>query len=173
MKRNLISILILALVVVNVVLTAIMMFSVTGTSKKTAALVDNISQAIALELVDPNAASVATGPAVPMDQVEIYNIADSMTIPLRIGEDGQQHYCVAEVALSINTKDKDYKTYGSDLSGRESLIKSEIINVISGHTLEEAQADQEGLRAEILSAIQRMFNSQFVFGVSFSSIMYQ
>ena len=34
MKKNLISILILALMVVNLVLTAIMMFSVMGTAKK-------------------------------------------------------------------------------------------------------------------------------------------
>ena len=50
MKKNLISIIILALLVVNVVLTAIMMFSVTGASRKTAALVDNISTALNLEL---------------------------------------------------------------------------------------------------------------------------
>ena len=42
MKKNLISVIILALLIVNIVLTAIMMFSVTGASKKTAALVDNI-----------------------------------------------------------------------------------------------------------------------------------
>ena len=51
MKKNLISIIILALLIVNIVLTAIMMFSVTGASKKTAALVDNIATALDLELV--------------------------------------------------------------------------------------------------------------------------
>ena len=50
MKKNLISIVILALLIVNIVLTAIMMFSVTSASKKTAALVDNISKALDLEL---------------------------------------------------------------------------------------------------------------------------
>ncbi len=173
MKRNLISILILALLIVNVVLTAIMMFSVTSTSKKTAALVDNISSAIALELTDPNAASLSNAAAVPMDQIEVYSIPDSMTIPLKMGEDGKQHYCVVGVSLSINTKDKDYKTYGSDLSAQDSLIKSEVNSVISGYTLEEAQTDQEGMKAEILAGIQKLFGSQFVFAVNFSSIMYQ
>ena len=46
MKKNLISVIILALLIVNIVLTAIMMFSVTGASKKTAALVDNIATAL-------------------------------------------------------------------------------------------------------------------------------
>ena len=48
MKKNLISVIILALLIVNIVLTAIMMFSVTGASKKTAALVDDIAMVLDL-----------------------------------------------------------------------------------------------------------------------------
>ena len=50
MKKNLISIIILALLIVNIVLTAIMMFSVTTTNRKTAALVGDIASAISLDL---------------------------------------------------------------------------------------------------------------------------
>ena len=46
MKKNLLSIIILALLVVNIVLSAIMMISVTSASKKTAALVSDISTII-------------------------------------------------------------------------------------------------------------------------------
>ena len=45
MKKNLLSIVILALLIVNVVLTSVMLFSVTGTMKKTANLIDSISVA--------------------------------------------------------------------------------------------------------------------------------
>ncbi|MDD3367748.1 MAG: flagellar basal body-associated FliL family protein [Lachnospiraceae bacterium] len=173
MKRNLLSILILALLIVNVVLTAIMMFSVTSTTKKTAALVDNISSALALELSDPGASAVSEAASVDMEDVQPYEIADAMTIPLTTGEDGEAHYCVVSVALSMNTKDPGDKTYGADLTTRESLIKSEIIDVIGSYTLEEAKADQDGMKKEILSQIQAMFDSEFIFDVSFSSIMYQ
>ena len=57
MKKNMLSILILALLIVNVVLTAIMMFSVTGTAKRTSALIDDISAAINLDLENQNVAS--------------------------------------------------------------------------------------------------------------------
>ena len=50
MKKNLLSIIILALLVVNIVLSAIMMISVTSASKKTAALVSDISTIIGLEI---------------------------------------------------------------------------------------------------------------------------
>ena len=48
MKRNLLSIIILALLVVNIVLSAIMMVTVSSASKKTAALVADISTIIGL-----------------------------------------------------------------------------------------------------------------------------
>ena len=50
MKKNLLSIAILALLIVNVVLTSVMLFSVNGTMKKSAALIDSISVALKLEM---------------------------------------------------------------------------------------------------------------------------
>jgi flagellar FliL protein len=51
MKKNLLTILILALMIVNVALSVITMISVTGTNKKTAALVDTIATVLNLEIV--------------------------------------------------------------------------------------------------------------------------
>ena len=48
MKKNLVSIIILALLVVNIILTSVMLFSVTGTMKRTASLIDGIAMALSL-----------------------------------------------------------------------------------------------------------------------------
>lgn len=169
MKKNLISIIILALLIVNIVLTAIMMFSVTGTARKTSALVDNITRALNLELT----ARGDTGKtAVPMADIATYDIAE-MTIELQRGEDNEPHYFVGAITLSMNTKDKDYKTYGEEMESRESLIKSEITNVISQYTAEDARNNQDTIKSEILERIQTMFDSEFVFSVAFSDIMIQ
>ena len=48
MKKNLLSIVILALLIVNLVLTSIMMFSVTSTNKKTGAVVADIASILKL-----------------------------------------------------------------------------------------------------------------------------
>ncbi len=172
MKKNLLSIIILALLVVNIALTAVMMLSVVGASKKTSALVDDISKAISLDLSSPEeeAAEMAT---IPMTDIDVYNVADSLTIPLKMGDDGEMHYCLVSVALSINNKHEDYATYGSDLSAKESLIKDAINTVIQKYTMEEAKANQEQIRDEILEVIQKMFGSDFIFDVAFSSIMFQ
>ena len=92
MKKNLISIVILALLIVNIVLTAIMMFSVTGTSRKTAALVDNIATALNLELEANGNGEEAQEVVVPMSDIATYDISEKMTIPLKIEQDADYEY---------------------------------------------------------------------------------
>lgn len=169
MKKNLISIIILALLIVNIVLTAIMMFSVTGTATKTSALVDNITRALNLELTAKGDAGAS---AVPISDIATYDIAE-MTIELQQDAEGNQHFFVGSITLSMNTKDKDYKTYGGDMESRESLIKSEITDVISSYMVEDARSNQDTIKSEILERIQTLFNSEFVFNVAFSDILIQ
>jgi len=172
MKRNLLSIIILALLVVNLVLTAIMMINVSNASKKTAMLVADIAEVLQLELAD-GAAAGAMKQDVPMENVEVYKIAEQMTIPLKVGEDGTAHYCLVSVALSMNTKSDGYKSYAADLASKESLITGEVYEVIGDYTLEEAQANKDLMRDDILKRIQTMFDSDFIFQVSFSDIIFQ
>lgn len=172
MKRNLLSIIILALLVINLVLTSIMMATVGSASRKTAALVTDVADVLKLELSEGvDAEDVKT--VVPMENIEVYKIPDQMTIPLKPGEDGKAHYCLVSVALSMDKKNPGYKTYGADVSAKESLITGEIYDIIGSYTLEDAQANKELMREDILKRIQEMFDSDFIFQVSFSDIIFQ
>ncbi len=172
MKRNLLSIIILALLVINLVLTSVMMVNVSSASRKTGALVSDIAQVLKLELSDGSAAGTAAS-SVPMEDTEVYKIENEMTIPLKADADGTPHYCLLSVALSMNTKSDGYKTYGADLASKESLITSLIYDVVGGYTLEEAQANRELMKQDILKQIQVLFDSDFIFQVSFSEITFQ
>lgn len=169
MKKNLIAVIILALLIVNIVLTTVMLFSVTGTNKATAELITRISGAMDMEL------STADGdkfkPAVPIENIEAYDITE-MTPRMKPDEDGTEHYMMVSITLSIDKAHKDYGTYGADIATRESLIKSEIISVIGSYTLAEAQADEAGLKQAILERIQNMYSSDFIFKVDFRDVKY-
>ena len=158
MKKNLMTVLILALLVVNIVLTSVMLVSIVGTNKKTAQLVDNITTAMNLELTD----------------TEVYNIADSMTIPLKSEAGAKQDYIMFDVSLSINKKHKDYKTYGSSdtLASYENLIKDAITATVSAHTEDECREDMEGLKEEILKSVQDLFQSDFIYKVAISGVKF-
>lgn len=174
MKKNLLSILILALLIVNIALTSVMMFSVMGASKKTTQLVTDIASVLQLELEDVNGEEAEM---IPLSQTEVYNISEALTIALQPDAVGDTHYCLVSVALSMNTKDKGYKTYGSaeTMASYESLITSEITSVIGGYTVEELRepSAQEEARMKILDGIQKRFESEFVYNVSFSDIKFQ
>lgn len=164
MKRNLLSVLILALLVVNIVLTGVMMFSVVGTSRKTSALITDIATILQLELGNADSKKEEY----KIEDIEMYNISDSMTIHLKTTGDGKDHYCIVSVALSVNTKHKDYKEYGDTIANYESLIKSEIDKVIGNYTKEEAEAQKEEIADEILARIQNLYDSNFIVDVVFN-----
>lgn len=171
MKKNLISIVILALLVVNIVLSSITLLSVSGTNRKTAALVTDIAAAINLDL-GGQTEEEKQEVTVSMADVVTYDITD-LTVPLKKGEnDEKEHYAMLSVTLSMNSKDKDYKTYG-DLSARESLIKGEINDAVSQHTADEARENSHAIEEEILQRVQAMFDSRFIYDVTFSSILIQ
>lgn len=173
MKKNLISIIILALLIVNIVLSAITLSSVVSTNKKTAALVTDIASAIQLDLGISGDGGEAEE-TISMEDVETYDI-EEMTIPLKMDEngDGKEHFALIAITLSMNTKDKGYKNYGSDMDSRVSLIKGEINDVVSQYTVDEARESNHKIEDEILQRIQTMFDSKFIYKVTISSVIYQ
>jgi len=166
MKKNLLSIIILALLVVNIVLSAIMMISVTSASKKTAALVADISTIIGLEIegVQPSANMTAVSQA----DTTVHDLTGELTIPLKNDEDGTAHYAVGTVSLSMDMTHEDYETYSAIIGTREGLIKDIIFEVLGQYTMAEAKASPTAIKAEILQKIQELFNSKFIYGVSYN-----
>ena len=178
MKKNMLSIIILALLLVNIVLTAVMMFNVTSTNKKVADLVGNIATVMNLELTPPGQESPET--QVSLKDTEVYAISGAMTMLLapETAADGstKQSYLVCNVSFSMNTKSKDYKTYGSAeaMAERQELLKDAVTTIVSRHTASDLQADTglEGLKAEILQAVQDLYQSDFIYKVSISEVKY-
>ena len=172
MKKNMLSVLILARLIVNVALTSIMMFTMMGTNKKTAKLIDGISTALSLEITDPSMEGVEAEAEVAMEDIKVHQIPDQLTIGLAKGADGKSHYCVVSISLSLNTKDPDYEKYSATLGDNEDMIKDKIFQVVGSHTIEEAESNTDGLREEILEAIQQMYGSKFVYNIVFRDIMF-
>ncbi len=168
MKKNLMTVLILALVIVNIVLTAITMFSVTSTNSKTAELVGNIATVLDLELAPPGQEAA---PPVSLADTEVFDLG-SMTMLLKTGENGAQKYLQCSISLSVNTKHDDYKAYGSaeKLTANASLIKDAISTVVGTYTEDDCINNRDALKADILKAIQDLYGSDFVYQVAISDV---
>lgn len=168
MKKNLISVLILALVFANFVLTAILMFSVLPETKKANTLIEKVCSAIDLDL---NSGAANGTSNVPIDQQEIYKVngGEKITTNLAQGSDGKAHYAVLTVSLVLNTKSDNYKTYTQEfLTNQDETIKNDIIKVIGGYTYDEFDSKTEEMREIILSDMQELFGKDYVIGVNIS-----
>lgn len=171
MKKNLLSIVILALVLVNIGLTAVMMISVTSTNSKTAALVTTIATVMNLELTTGTEDSAVSN--ISLADTEIFEIPDTMTIPLKVEDGEKQTYMVCNISLQINTKHDDYSKLGPLVSTNQSLIKDAIRTVVSSKTEDQCRGDnQEALKAEMLKAIQNLFDSDFIYGIAISEVKF-
>lgn len=169
MKRNLLSIIILALLVVNIVLSAIMMVSVSSASKKTAALVSDIATIIGVEINGLPQSDVAGAASVSMADTAVHNVAGELTIPLKKSEgDEEDHYAVGSVSLSLDSKHADYKKYSETMADMDGIIKDIVFSVMAKYTVDEARADAEPIKAEILEKLQERFDSTFIYSVSFN-----
>lgn len=169
MKKNLLTVLILALLIVNLILTGIMAFNVMGTNSKTAELIGNIATVLNFEVSTPG--EEAEDNTISLADTEVQDLTGAMTIPLANDESGKQKYIVFEVVMSINTKHPDYSVYGETLKDRELLIKDAITSVVSKKTEAEC-SDLDMLKEDILEAIQNLFNSDFIYNIGLNGIKY-
>ena len=170
MKKNLVTVITLALVLVNLVLTVVLTISIVPETKKANELITKVCGAIDLDLESGSATSAEN---IPIEDLEVYNIEDKMTNNLKKGEDGKDHFAIVTVALSINKEHEDYKKLQPQLAEKQNLIKAEINNVVSKYTMEEIKNNQNAVQEELLKNLQKMFASDFIVAVGFPDAQYQ
>ena len=169
MKKNLMSVLILALVLVNLILTAILMFTIIPQTKKSNELIDQVCNAIDLEL---ESGGNIDSSQIPIEKIAVYDIADQFTINLKDSGDGKEHYAIFSVGLSLNIESDGYKKNGIEtLDAKATLVKDKINTIVQGYTVEEFKENgNTNVKREILEALQQMFDRDYIVGVSFSGV---
>ena len=170
MKKNLITVITLALVVMNLVLTVILTITILPETKKANELITKVCSAIDLDLESGSATSSAN---IPIDQIDVYDIEDQQTINLKSSGDGKEHFAVITVSISMDKKNKDYKDLQPEVENKVELIKGEINNIVSQYTIDEIKNNQSAVQNEILKDLQKKFGSDFIVAVGFPTAQYQ
>lgn len=172
MKKNLMSVLILALVLVNLVLTAILTITILPQTKKSNELINQVCSAINLELQSGEVSDVSQ---VPVDQLATYSLPNEFMVNLKDNGDGKQHIAQLSVSVYMDKENKDYKTYGTEekLAEHQTLIENEINQTVNEYTIEDMTNNQQGVQDEITRRLQKLYNSDFIVGVGFTKITCQ
>lgn len=165
MKKNLMTLIILALVVVNFIMTAIMMFIMIPQTQKANEMIEKVCEAIDLELNSGAATGLSN---LPIDRIETYDVATGETITVNLKGGG---YAVVSVSISVDNESETYtENEGTALlSTKESIIKDAIIKTIGNYTKEELGESRADMEAELLKTLKKTFGADYVVGISFTT----
>lgn len=175
MKKNILTIIIMALAVINVILTAVIVFTMVPAMSRTNNLVQEISQMVDLELEkseeDKNA-------VVSVKDREVHNFSSStgqnLTINLKKGQDGKDHYALVDmVYVTINKSADDYKDIAAIIDEKGSDVIQKVTDVIGNYDYETISADRDAMKQEIIKKLQEFFETEAIIDVSFDNLRFQ
>lgn len=87
--------------------------------------------------------------------------------------DGNTHYLVCGISLSLNKKSDGYKTYGEDLSAKKNVILADITDIIGDYTMEQYNTDKSAVHDKILKTLQKKFGADYIVDVNIVSSLTQ
>lgn len=169
MKKNILTIIIMAVVLINTVLTGVLIFVIVPTSDRTTKLVAKVASIVNLELEDPDQSDAV----ITVQDRETFEIPDELRINLKEGNDGIIHYAlIPKVTLTVNKKNADYSDLSTTIPGNVNVIVEIITEEVGKYTFNEVNDQKENIKQAVLIRIQELFNSDFIIDISFGNMVY-
>lgn len=165
MKKNLITVLILALCIINLVFNILLVFTFVPSAKKTNKLVGDIMAVLDLEI-----ASQSNGDG-GFDVSNLSPFQLEQSNPINLAADGSGELHVVQYGLTINL-DKtaaDYSNVTKNLTNSTALLYDMTRNVIGKYTYDQVidVNVQDQIKAELLESLKETFNTESIYSISF------
>ncbi|MCH5251977.1 MAG: hypothetical protein J1F22_03285 [Lachnospiraceae bacterium] len=162
MKKNILTIVIMASTLINLILSAVLVFSVMPAMNKTSNLVDKVASVIDLEIEDE------------ADKGQDYTIADLVTYPIEydtsvkinlLKEGNESHYAILDgIVISFNTKADDYESVYESVQNASVYIEDIVSETIGSYTYSNINEAQ--VKAEAIKKIQERYNTKSIVEIS-------
>lgn len=176
MKKSMLNVITLALVLINLVLTVILTFSLVSTNTRTNNLIQKVGQIIDLDAAGMAANGSQTGTSVNMDNIEYVEVTsgDSSSITISYpAENGKTHYVVLKVTLGLNTKAKDYSAKSTNINNGMKLIVSQITTEALKYSYSDITKNKTNIESNLLKTLQDQFETEAICSVTLSEILVQ
>ncbi len=165
MKKNILTVIIMAITLINTVLLAMLIFVIVPTSNKTNQLVTKVASIVDLELENPDKNEIGVADIVTQKYDE------KLTIKL-LSSSEEPHYAVLYVSLSMNSKNEDYELLKEKVTENENPVLEIVNEEFAKYTIDNVQEHKEDIRKEVLTRVQELFQSDFIINVSFGNVVY-
>lgn len=168
MKKNILTIVIMASTVLNLVLTIIMVFSIVPAMNKTNKLVDKVASVIDLELEKEEDKNYDVKDLEPFD----IPFENKQTINLKQGGDGESHYVILEgISVSFNKEADDYIDVSESVKAASVYVVDCVKEAISEQTIQTL--NENTVKELALAKIQEFYDSKCVVRISLLGYMFQ
>ncbi|MDO5519474.1 MAG: hypothetical protein Q4G58_03160 [bacterium] len=172
MKKNITSIIIMALLGLNVVLTSIILFAMVPSLNKVNTLVTKVSNAVDLDL--GNLQEAGTGELTIADKT-VYTMTGSLNGMLKSGTDGKMHYvAIDSIAFTLNNKAQSFGDVNTNIASYETNINDVITGVFGEYSIDQVAAKQDEIKQKVMEGVSHLFSKADCFvDVTFSNLRYQ
>lgn len=174
MKKSMLNVITLALVLINLVLTVILTFSIVSTTKKTDNLIVKVAEIIDLD-VGGGLSSENVNASIGVDDLEtvdVKNSDDTTKITLSLLDSKNKiHYAQVNVTLTLNKKSKDYSSKRASINSGMQLIVNNVNSVVSSYTYDTALQNKSNMEAQILSELQNLFQTDMIHSVAINLVI--
>lgn len=170
MKKNLISVVILALCIINLVLNAIIIFVCMPSATKTNKLITEISSILNLELEKQE-----EKPTVNIKDIATYSVENPQLVNLKNDGSDKSRYVQVAITLSLDSSAKDYDVVNEKLPNLEGSMANDVRDVLSTYTYAEITdlEIQAQAKEEILAKLKSRFQTDCIYSVDFSTFTTQ
>jgi len=177
MKRNILTIVVIALCLINLALSAVIVFSIVPMANRTNDLITQVASVINLELEDPNADSIANNVALSdLETLEpIGEEGNNITANLKKGEDGKAHYAIfTSVTIMINKKAEDYADLKTNITNNHKKVIEIVRSVLTSHTSSEMENDTDGkVQDEVIDKLNEYFGTRGIYDLTIDGLIFQ
>ena len=164
MKKNILTVVIMAATVINLVLTAVLVFSVMPAMNKTTNLIDKVASVIDLEIDTKDESEDYTIADLESFAVE-YDAVQNINLLPEEGDDTMHVFRMKGFSISFNKKAEDFQVISEQVKADPTHIKDIVIKTISSHT--KSDFDQVKVASECVKKIQEMYNSKCIVEIIF------
>lgn len=165
MKKNLITVIILAISIINLVFNILLVFVFVPSTKKTNNLINDIAAVLDLEIASQSEEDHVfdVGNLVP------FELEQGSPINLASTDTDDNHVVQYGLTINIDKTASDYDKVKSNLESSKSLIYDMTRNIIGKYTYEQVidVEVQKLIKEEILASLKETFNTECIYSVSF------
>lgn len=165
MKKNILTIVIMAATLINLVLSAVMIFSVVPAMNKTSNLVDKVASVVDLEIEDAQDYTV--------EDLKPFEVKYDTSLKINLQKDSGDetlHYAVLDgIVVSFNTKADDYDTIYKAVEANPVYVNDIVKETIAEYSI--TTINESKIKAEAIKKMQEKYNTKCIVELSLTGFL--